>query len=108
VTRYFTINGIGYSRTQYPLQNAFALTVHKTQSLSIDNLSVSLDSSLFSVGQAYTALSRGTSLEGMSIMHLDRAAFMVDEEAVKEQGVLEARWRRFANMRRELRGNGDE
>ena len=108
MTRYFTINGIAYSRTQYPLQNAFALTVHKTQSLSIDNLSVSLDSSLFSVGQAYTALSRGTSLEGMSIMHLDRAAFMVDEEAVKEQGVLEARWRRFENMRRELRGNGDE
>jgi hypothetical protein len=44
----------------------------------------------------------------MSIMHLDRAAFMVDEEAVKEQGVLEARWGRFENMRRELRGNGDE
>src|SRR5579859_1207054 len=106
--RHVTINGIVYSRTQYPLQSTFALTVHKTQSLSIDNLSVSLDSSLFSVGQAYMALSRGTSLEGLSIMHLDRAAFMVDKEAVKEQGLLEVRWRQFENMRRELRGNGDE
>jgi hypothetical protein len=90
VTPHFTINGIVYSQTQYPLQNTFVLMVDKTQSLSIDNLSVSLDSSLFSVGQAYTALSRGTSLEGLSIMHLYQAAFMVDEEAVKEQGVLEA------------------
>jgi hypothetical protein len=45
---------------------------------------------LFSVGQAYTALSRGMSLEGLSIMHLDRAVFIVDKEAVKEQGLLEA------------------
>ena len=32
-TSYFYINGQRASRTQFPLQNAFSLTVHKTQSL---------------------------------------------------------------------------
>jgi len=29
-THYFNINGSNCSRTQFPLQNSFALTVHKT------------------------------------------------------------------------------
>jgi ATP-dependent exoDNAse (exonuclease V) alpha subunit len=84
VTRFFPINGVMYSRTQYPLQNAFALTVHKTQSLSLDDISVVLDSSLFSPGQAYTAMSRGCALAKVHIIHLDPAAFLVDQEAVME------------------------
>ena len=108
MTRYFTINGVVYSRTQYPLQNACALTVHKTQSLGIDDVAVSLDSSFFSVGQAYTALSRATTLKGLSIMHLDRRAFIVDEEAVRQHGSLEAKWRSFVNKRAHLRHSGKE
>jgi len=84
VTRFFPINGIMYSRTQYPLQNAFALTVHKTQSLSLDNISVVLDNNLFSPGQAYTAMSRGCALAKVHIIQLHPAAFLVDQEAVRE------------------------
>ena len=83
-TRFFAINGVMYSRTQYPLQNAFALTVHKTQSLSLDEISVVLDSSLFSPGQAYTAMSRGRTFVKVHIIHLDPTAFLVDQEAVAE------------------------
>ena len=99
MTRYFSINGINYSRTQFPLQNAFALTVHKTQSLSIPLITVSLDASLFSPGQAYTALSRATTLQGLSIMHFDRAAFIVDQEAVRECIRLENIWKRYLHER---------
>src|SRR5271169_222739 len=57
------------SDLQYPLHNAFALTIDKTQSLSLHSIVVSMDSSLFTVGQAYAALSRATSISGLSIMH---------------------------------------
>ena len=32
---YFNINGIPACRIQFPLQNAFALTVHKTQAITL-------------------------------------------------------------------------
>ena len=55
---YFNINGNHASRRQYPIQNCYALTVHKTQGLTLNNVSVSLDDQIFSNGQADTALSR--------------------------------------------------
>jgi hypothetical protein len=42
-TSYFTANGIDYSRRQLPIQNAFALTIHKVQGLSMSMITVSLD-----------------------------------------------------------------
>jgi len=45
------------NRHQFPLQNAFALTVHKTQSLTLPEVSLNLDQQIFSAGQAYVALS---------------------------------------------------
>src|SRR5271170_5333786 len=76
VTRFLIMNGVRYSRTQYPLGNAFALTIHKTQSLGLDHICVSLDRSVFSAGQAYTALSRAKRMTGVNISHLDRLAFI--------------------------------
>jgi hypothetical protein len=40
-------------RCQLPLQNAFALTIHKVQGLSMSTITVSLDANMFSEGQAY-------------------------------------------------------
>jgi ATP-dependent exoDNAse (exonuclease V) alpha subunit len=92
VTRFFPINGVIYSQTQYPLQNPFALTVHKTQSLSLDNISLVLDNNLFSLGQAYTAISRGCALAKVNIIQLDAAAFLVDKNAVEECERLSFIW----------------
>jgi ATP-dependent exoDNAse (exonuclease V) alpha subunit len=94
VTRAFHINGVPYSRTQYPLGNAFALTIHKTQSLSLDNIAIALDSSIFSAGQAYTGLSRAKQLDGVHISHLERNSFIVDPNAVAEYRRLEAIFQR--------------
>jgi len=88
-TSYFVANGISYSRCQLPLQNAFALTIHKVQGLSMSRITISLDANIFSNGQAYTAISRGTSLEGVCISRLDWSAFKVDQEAVNEYQRLE-------------------
>ena len=59
ITHFFNINSISCSQTQYPLQDMFALTIDKTQSLSLNHISLMLDASLFSPSQAYMALSRG-------------------------------------------------
>src|SRR3989337_1285277 len=55
-THYFQLYGNNCHRTQFPLQNSFALTVHKTQSLTLLRVSLALDTSIFSSGQAYVAL----------------------------------------------------
>src|SRR5688572_18645638 len=45
---HFMINGIPACRIQFPLQNAFALTVHKTQGITLPQTSLYLDSQMFS------------------------------------------------------------
>ena len=86
---YFTINGNHTSRRQFPIQNCYALTVHKTQGLTLNNASVSWDDQMFSAGQAYTALNRCPKWNDIQIMALDRNAFMTDPDVVREYNRLE-------------------
>lgn len=53
------------SFTQYPLKLAWALTVHKSQGLTFNNVVIDMGHGAFSSGQSYVALSRCTSLEGL-------------------------------------------
>ena len=94
ITHFFNITGVSCSRTQYPLQDAFALIIHKTQGLGLNHTSLMLDASLFSPGQAYTALSWGMQLSGVTLTHLDKAAFLVDPDVVAECEHLEDIWNR--------------
>ena len=52
--------------SQIPVIPAWALTFHKAQGLTLDNVRVDLATGAFTSGQAYVALSRATSLEGLS------------------------------------------
>jgi ATP-dependent exoDNAse (exonuclease V) alpha subunit len=85
----FLIDGKPSSRCQFPLQNAFALTVHKTQGLTLPEVSLSLDNQMFSPGQAYVALSRCSDWSKVHIASLHSSAFIVDKSMLEEYERLE-------------------
>jgi hypothetical protein len=85
----FIVDGKPSSRYQSPLQNAFALTVHKTQGLTLPEISVSLDQQIFSVGQAYVALSHCSDWSNVNIATFHPSAFITDKLMIKEYEHLE-------------------
>ena len=61
------------ARKQLPLALAWAVTVHKAQGASLDLVHVDLDGT-FGEGQAYVALSRAKTIEGLEIRNFSPAS----------------------------------
>jgi len=71
-------------RIQFPLQNAFALTVHKTQGITLPHSTLSLDESIFACGQAYVAMSRFPSWDKLDITSFSINSIKTDRHVLKE------------------------
>jgi len=71
---------------QYPLRLAWAITIHKSQGMSLDAVEVDL-SKAFERGMGYVALSRVKNLDGLSIVGMNESALFVSDE-VRETDLL--------------------
>jgi ATP-dependent DNA helicase PIF1 len=68
---------------QLPLRLAWAMTVHKSQGMSLDAAHMDL-SQAFEYGQGYVALSRVRTLEGLSLAGLNQRALEVHPEIMEK------------------------
>lgn len=53
---------------QYPLKLAWAVTIHKSQGKTFDRVVIDMERGAFAHGQTYVALSRCTSMEGITLV----------------------------------------
>jgi hypothetical protein len=68
------------SFTQYPLRLAWAVTIHKAQGKTFEDVVVDFGRGTFAPGQAYVALSRCTSLDGLVLRRpLEQRHVFMDE-----------------------------
>lgn len=68
------------SFTQYPFRLGWAVTIHKSQGQTVNNLLIDLGKGSFATGQTYVALSRCTSFAGVHLSRpLTRKDVLVDD-----------------------------
>ena len=68
--------------TQVPLRLAWAITVHKSQGMSLDLAEIDLGKT-FERGMGYVALSRVKSFEGMDLRGINDLAFEINSEVIE-------------------------
>lgn len=75
------------SISQFPLRLAWAITVHKSQGMSLDTASIDL-SRAFEYGHGYVAISRVRSLEGLHLAGISEEAYMVNPRVLEQDKIF--------------------
>jgi len=73
-----------FERTQFPVHLCFAMTVNKSQGQSLEQVGVDLRTPAFTHGQLYVALSRVTSLDGLTLLPSEQSPTLTDNVVYPE------------------------
>ncbi|KAJ8326101.1 DNA helicase [Batrachochytrium dendrobatidis] len=73
---------------QIPLLLSYAMSIHKSQGQTLPRVRVDM-SRIFEAGQAYVALSRATSLEGLQVLNFDPKQVMNHEKVLRFQQAID-------------------
>lgn len=79
-----------YSLEQIPLVLSWAITIHKSQGMSIEKAVIDIGSSVFQYGQTYVALSRVKSLGGLFLTKVNAQKIRAHPEVIKFYKSLES------------------
>jgi len=70
-----------------PLRLAFAITIHKSQGMTLDAVVLDLGDSIFENGQAYVAISRARSLASIRIVSVKKSSFKTHKDVLSFYGI---------------------
>ena len=80
-------------RHQFPIASAYAITIHKSQGLTLRNVFIDIGNTVFTCGQSSVALSRVTSLSGLHLINLDPRSIKALDSAIVEYSYLRKKFR---------------
>jgi len=87
--------------TQIPLRLAWAITIHKSQGMTLDAAEIDLGDA-FEPGMGYVALSRVRSLNGLKLMNLNEMALKVHPKILQQDIIFKEKSSAFINYLQNL------
>lgn len=79
-----------FKRLQYPLTLGWGISIHKAQGMTLDNVAINF-SKIFAPSQAYVALSRAKSYEGLYLKGLTKKSVFIDDRVVEFMNKMESK-----------------